>query len=54
MSSVKQFLTQKLITEMEHQFYSLDLAPNDFWLFPKIKSALRDEDFRIIKTSKKM
>jgi hypothetical protein len=32
--SVKQFLAQKPITEM-------DLALNDFWLFPKIKSALK-------------
>jgi hypothetical protein len=35
-----QFLAQKSITEMEHPFYSPDLAPYDFWLFPKIKSAL--------------
>jgi hypothetical protein len=33
--SVKQFLAQKSITEMEHPPYSLDKAPNDFWLFPK-------------------
>jgi hypothetical protein len=45
----KEFLAQKSITEMEHLFYSLDLAPNDSWLFPKIQSALRDEDLRILK-----
>jgi hypothetical protein len=28
--SVKQFLAQKSITEMEHPPYSPDLAPNDF------------------------
>jgi hypothetical protein len=28
--SVKQFLGQKLITEMEHPSYSPDLALNDF------------------------
>jgi hypothetical protein len=39
--SVKQFLAQKSITEMEHPPYSPDLAPNDFWLFPIIKSALK-------------
>jgi hypothetical protein len=38
--SVKQFLAQKSITELEHPFHSPDLAPNDFWPFPKIKSAL--------------
>jgi hypothetical protein len=28
------------------------LIPNGLWLFPKIKPALRDEDFRILKISK--
>jgi hypothetical protein len=37
--SVKQFLAQKSTTEMEHPPYSPDVAPNNFWLFPKIKSA---------------
>jgi len=41
--SVKKFLTQKSITEMEHLPYSPNLAPNDFWLFSKIKSALKGE-----------
>jgi histone-lysine N-methyltransferase SETMAR len=39
--SVKQYLTLKSITEVEHPPCSPDLAPNDFWLFPKIKSALK-------------
>jgi hypothetical protein len=39
--SVKQFLAQKSITEMENPSYSLDLPPNDFWLFPHMKSALK-------------
>jgi len=39
--SVKWFLAQKSVTEMEHPPYSPDLALNDFWLFPKIKSALK-------------
>jgi hypothetical protein len=34
--SVKQFLAQKSITEMEHPSCSSYLAPDDFWLFPKI------------------
>jgi hypothetical protein len=39
---------------MEHPPYFPDLAPNDFWLFPNINSALKkNEDFRILKTSKK-
>jgi histone-lysine N-methyltransferase SETMAR len=35
--SVKQFLAQKSITDMEHPPYSPDLALNDFWVFPKVK-----------------
>jgi hypothetical protein len=38
---------------MEHPLYSPDLVPNDFWLFPKIKSAKRDKYFQILKISKK-
>jgi hypothetical protein len=34
--SVKQFLTQKSITEIEHPPYPPDLLPSDFRLFPKI------------------
>jgi hypothetical protein len=44
--SVKHFLAKKSITEMEHTSYSLDLAPNDFCLFPKIKSALKGRIFQ--------
>jgi hypothetical protein len=43
--AVKQFLAQKSITEMEYPPYSPDLALNDFWLFPKIKSALKGRIF---------
>jgi predicted Abi (CAAX) family protease len=39
--SIKQFLAQKLITEMEHSPCSPSLALKDFFLFPKIKSALK-------------
>jgi hypothetical protein len=39
--SVKQFLAQISITELEHPLCTHDLALNDFWLFPKIKSALK-------------
>jgi hypothetical protein len=43
--SVKTFLAHKLTTEMEHPSYSPDLVPNGFWLFPKIKSALKGRRF---------
>jgi len=39
--SVKQFLAQKLITDMKQPTYSSDLVLNDFWLFPKIKSGIK-------------
>jgi hypothetical protein len=42
---VKHFLAQKSITEMEHSPFSLDLAPNYFRLFPKIKSDLKGRKF---------
>jgi hypothetical protein len=44
--SVKQFLAQKSITEMEHPPYFPDLAPKDFWLFPEIKSVLKVQIFQ--------
>jgi hypothetical protein len=46
--SFKQFLAQKLITEMEHTCIhtSPALVPSDFWLFPKIKSALKGWRFQ--------
>jgi hypothetical protein len=44
--SVKQFLAQKSITEMEHTPFYPDLAPNNFWVFPKIKSALKRRRFQ--------
>jgi histone-lysine N-methyltransferase SETMAR len=39
--SVKQYLAGKRIPVLEHAPYSPDLAPCDFFLFPKIKSALK-------------
>ena len=43
--SVKTFLTKYEITVLEHPLYSPDLAPCDFFLFPKIKSALKGTRF---------
>jgi histone-lysine N-methyltransferase SETMAR len=43
--SVKQFLAEKNITVLEHPAYSPDLAPCDFYLFPKIKSVLKGTHF---------
>jgi len=41
--SVKQFLGN--ITVLEHPPYSPDLAPYDFYIFPKIKSVLKGTHF---------
>jgi len=38
---VRQFLTRNAITVADHPPYSPDLAPCDFFLFPKVKKVLR-------------
>ena len=43
--SVREFLASKQITVLEHPPYSPDLAPNDFFLFPKIKEVLKGKNF---------
>jgi hypothetical protein len=51
---VSQFLAGKCISAMDHLPYSPDLAPVDFCLFPKLKSALKSKrfsDFEDIKSS---
>jgi transposase len=42
---VREFLATKQITVLEHPAYSPDLAPNDFFLFPKIKEILKGRHF---------
>ena len=39
------FLATKKITVLEHPAYSQDLAPTDFFLFPKIKEILKGRQF---------
>jgi hypothetical protein len=43
---MKQFLAHKCIPVLEHPLYSRDLAPCDFYLFPKLKSALKGTHFQ--------
>ena len=43
--SVKRYLVKNNIPVMEHPQYSPDLAPCDFFLFPKIESALKGTRF---------
>ena len=40
-----QSLATKQITVLEHPAYSSDLAPSDFFLFPKIKEILKGGHF---------
>jgi len=37
---VKDFLAKNNVTMLEHSPYSPDLVPVDFYLFPRLKSAL--------------
>jgi hypothetical protein len=39
------FLAKNSITKLDHPPYSPDLAPCDFWLFPKLKNALKGQIF---------
>jgi hypothetical protein len=41
------------INAKEHPFCPPHFAPNDLWLFPKVKSSLKGRKFQNIKTSKK-
>jgi hypothetical protein len=50
---VKQFVAQKLITEIEHPLCSPDLDPNDFCLFSKIKSIIKGRRFQDIEDIRK-
>jgi transposase len=43
--SVREFLATKQITVLEHSPYSPDLAPSDFFLFPKMKKTLKGRHF---------
>jgi hypothetical protein len=42
---VKNFLSKKNVTTLEHPSYSPDLAAGDFYLFPTLKSALKGRRF---------
>jgi len=45
---VREFLAIKQITVLEHPAYSPDLAPSDFFLFPRIKEILKGRRFDVI------
>jgi transposase len=49
--SVREFLATKQITVLEYPVYSPDLAPIDFFLFPKMKEVLNRRHFDDIRTN---
>jgi len=51
--SVKQFLTKNSMTQLLHPPYSPDLAPCDFFLFPRMKKVLKGKRFADVEEVKK-
>jgi hypothetical protein len=49
-ASVVRFLARKQVTVLHHPSYLPDLAPADFFLFPKLKSQLKGKSFEDIAT----
>jgi hypothetical protein len=43
--TVREVLAKKTIMKLDHPPYSPDLARCDFWLFPKLKTALKGHRF---------
>ena len=48
MMSHVEFLVKHQINQETQPPYSPDLAPCDFWLFPKLKSPLKEKRFHTI------
>ena len=47
---VQQFLAKREIVQLRQPPYSPDIAPSDFWMFPKLKMALKGKRFDDIET----
>lgn len=45
---IREFLAEKQVPVCPHPPYSPDLAPCDFWLFPKMKTVLKGKRFDTI------
>jgi len=45
---IREFLTKHETTVVPQPPYSSDLAPADFFLFPKLKSSLKDRRFQTV------
>ena len=42
---VRKFLAQKMVAVVDHPPYTPHLAPSDFFLFPRLKAAIKDARF---------
>jgi hypothetical protein len=51
--SIIEFLAKKNIPTLPHPPYSPDLAPCDFYLFPKLKSKLKGHHFGTVESIRK-
>ena len=52
--SIREFMARKNIPVIPHPPYSPDLAPCDFFLFPKLKSKLKVHQFGTMENIKKL
>jgi len=52
--SILEFLAKKNIPVLPHPPYSPDLAPCDFYLFPKLKSKLKGYHFGMMENIQKI
>ena len=50
--TVRQFLAQKMAAVLDHPPYSPDLAPADFFLFPRSKAAMKGASFSEVNITK--
>jgi hypothetical protein len=48
---MREFLATKQITILEHPSYSLDLVPNNFFLFLRINEILKGKYFDAIRSN---
>ena len=51
--SIRQFLAEKNIAVLEQPLYSPDLAPCDFFLFPKLKGIIKGTHFEGVEAIKR-
>ena len=49
---MREFLAKKRIPTLHHPPYSPDLAPCDFWLFPRLKIVLKGTHFTSVEEIK--